>query len=417
MTSNKTLKNIERMFSVSLGEMKEFMRNFHSEMRKGLAGEKSSLRMLSEYVKKPRGTESGIFLGLDLGGTNFRILLLELTGKRKTRILSSSKFLLHKKHMTGAGTALFDFLAACIKSFTDKYKAGIDRKYRIGFTFSFPVKKRALARGILIRWTKGFRARGVEGKDVVLLLNESLKRKGLRCAEVVALANDTVSTLLARSYEDPDCDIGVILGTGTNACYCERAGEIINIEWGRFSKLRGTPYDKAVDRLSINPGEQLLEKMVSGMYLGRIARLVAEDLPGKGKLPGEFKSEYMSLIESDSSKNMQKTKNLLKKFGMPDPSYSDRKLLKKACSMVSTRAARLGAAAIASVITRMDARLLKKHTVAIDGSVYEKHSGFSRKIKQALKEIFGKNTKNIRLVLTKDASAKGAAILAATAAS
>jgi len=417
MPVKKRAKNIEHMFSVSLKEMKGFMRDFHSEMKKGLAGAESSLKMLPEYTKKPRGTESGIFLGLDLGGTHLRVMALALKGNRKTGASSVKTFVLGKKHITGRGRALFDFIAGCIKVFMKEYKLDTGAKHSVGFTFSFPVEKKGIASGVLLRWTKDFSASGVEGKDVVELLNASLKRKSLAGTKITALANDTVSTLMARSYEDGTCDMGVILGTGTNACYCENKRELINIEWGNFDKLRRTPYDKAVDRLSVNPGEQLLEKMVSGMYLGGIARLVAEDLIGKGKLPGDFKAEYMSLIESDNSKNMQKTKKLFAKLGVRDSGYSDRRLLKKACLMVSTRAARLAAVAIASVVTRMDARVSKKHTVAIDGSVYEKHPGFSRKIKQALKEIFGKNARNIKLVLTKNASARGAAILAATAAS
>jgi len=39
---------------------------------------------------------------------------------------------------------------------------------------------------------------------------------------VVALANDTVGTLFARCYQEAQCYIGVILGTGTNAAYIER---------------------------------------------------------------------------------------------------------------------------------------------------------------------------------------------------
>lgn len=49
-----------------------------------------------------------------------------------------------------------------------------------------------------------------------------------------------------RSYVDPKCEMGVILGTGTNACYIEKSdqikklpssvigdsGMIINMEWG-----------------------------------------------------------------------------------------------------------------------------------------------------------------------------------------
>ena len=66
--------------------------------------------------------------------------------------------------------------------------------------------------------------------------------------KVVALLNDSVGTLAGGSYEDSNCKIGVILGTGTNACYAEqtakirtlpkdsrsRAQMVVNTEWGNF---------------------------------------------------------------------------------------------------------------------------------------------------------------------------------------
>lgn len=38
---------------------------------------------------------------------------------------------------------------------------------------------------------------------------------------MLALVNDTVGTLMACAYEDQNTRIGLILGTGSNACYVE----------------------------------------------------------------------------------------------------------------------------------------------------------------------------------------------------
>ena len=68
---------------------------------------------------------------------------------------------------------------------------------------------------------------------------------------VAALINDSVGTLAGGCYVDSDTKIGIILGTGTNACYVEQASNIsalasknghgqqrplmaINTEWGNF---------------------------------------------------------------------------------------------------------------------------------------------------------------------------------------
>ena len=396
-------------------------------MNKGLSGRESSLKMIPTYARRPKGTEKGHFLAIDLGGTNLRVFSIKLAGKRKTKSPIAKKFVLQDKHITNTYRELFGFLAGCVDSFMSEYEISKAKKRNIGFTFSFPVQQRGIDSGILIHWTKGFSARGVKGKDVVELMNAALKRKGLFRAKVVALANDTVSTLVAKSYEDANCDVGVILGTGTNACYEERLSNIkklkgygafgrrmiINIEWGNFNKVKATPYDRKLDAISRNPGEQLLEKMVSGMYLGRITALVAKDALGM-RLPKDFKTEYMSIIEADKTKNLSRINALLRKLDIKHSKAFDRQFLKEISGLVSGRAARLSAVAIASVLTKINPALSGKHTIAIDGSVYEKHPNFSENMYATLKEIFGEKTKNIRLSLTKDASAKGAAIVAAT---
>lgn len=80
---------------------------------------------------------------------------------------------------------------------------------------------------------------------------------------------------MAAAYENPKSVIGLIIGTGTNACYMERldavekwTGDrdepqqvIINIEWGAFGdaghmdSIR-TDFDKEIDQHSLNPGKQ-----------------------------------------------------------------------------------------------------------------------------------------------------------------
>lgn len=153
---------------------------------------------------------------------------------------------------------------------------------KLGFCFSFPCEQTSLRSGTLIHWTKGFRAEGAEGKDVVKLLESSLRRVGVKL-EVAALINDTVGTLAASAYKDPDAAVGLILATGSNACYVEpvegipkwdgtrpSSGKmVINIEWGDFDSalLPRVPEDYAVDAATLNPGRQPYEKLLSGTWL------------------------------------------------------------------------------------------------------------------------------------------------------
>lgn len=55
----------------------------------------------------------------------------------------------------------------------------IRERLPLGFTFSFPCKQTDLDSATLIRWTKGFTASGVEGKDVIKLLRDACIRRGV----------------------------------------------------------------------------------------------------------------------------------------------------------------------------------------------------------------------------------------------
>ena len=88
--------------------------------------------------------------------------------------------------------------------------------------------------------------------------------------------NDTTGCLIAGAYKHPNCRIGIIIGTGTNAAYVENLDIVdlyegdrtsnrevaINTEWGAFGNTGSldivrTIYDYELDRNSLNPGKQV----------------------------------------------------------------------------------------------------------------------------------------------------------------
>lgn len=428
-----SLSHLEGLFFVSLQDAREIMLHFHEEMRLGLAGAKSSLKMLPSFISRPTGTETGNFLALDLGGTNIRVMAVALDGKGKATLAAVSRFAIPDEAMGGTGETLFDFIADCIQSFFSEHHIAMRQDYDLAFTFSFPVEQHSIASGKLICWTKGFTASGVEGKDVVALLTQALQRKQMEFIHVAALANDTVGTLTARSYADPACDMGVILGTGTNACYPEKTARIltyqgsgasmemiVNMEWGGFDKLHPNVYDQILDYASHNAGEQRLEKMVSGMYLGELARLAIIDLIERGLLFTEsslplFSEAYALTTEHLSL--MARGQDFFTDFGLTDVSATDQNAVREICRIVSTRSARITGAAIAAVVAWMDPGLESNHTIAIDGALFEKYPGFQSNLTGLLFDVFGRRANRIKLDLTRDGSGIGAAIIAAVAAS
>lgn len=428
---NVFLSRLESNFCVTLPDARTIVEAFHREMSAGLAGKESSLQMIPSFVGRPCGAEKGRYLALDLGGTNIRVLAVELDGNRNAAIRAVSRFVIEQDKMCATGEELFDYIADCIHLFFKEHGVDVQRTFHLSFTFSFPVAQSSLTSGRLIAWTKKFTACNVEGQDVVALLTAALARRRMEFIRVAALANDTVGTLVAGSYFDPSCDMGVILGTGTNACYPERSDRIlkcpepgapsemiINMEWGGFSQLKTNIYDRLLDEASPNPGRQRLEKMVSGMYLGELARLIIVDMMTKGLLfcgvsPDVFSGQY--LLHTEQLSGAAAGFDFFADFGLTDVSETDSRTIREISRIISARSARIAAAAIAAVVTWMDAKVERFHTIAIDGALFEKYPGYPDCMIEILHDLLGEGARRIRLAPVRDGSGIGSAIIGAVA--
>ncbi|KAI8826230.1 hexokinase-domain-containing protein [Fimicolochytrium jonesii] len=435
-------QRLERQFTISTAMLHNLVKAFIRDMERGLKRDNAVMKMIPSYViRRPTGDETGTYLALDLGGSNFRVCECTLAGKGQVRI-RQKKFVVSEELKTGTATALFDYFAECVSSTMDGF--GLDKQAgtKLGFTFSFPVQQQALNRGTLYHWTKGFTAEGVVGQDVVGLLDAALRRKGLKI-DVTALVNDTVGTLISHAYLDTATTMGVILGTGTNAAYVERLENIpkwtgpkcptnemiINMEWGAWGQdgiiLPTTDYDVKVDRASPNPQKQSYEKMISGLYLGELTRYIIVDLISTGELfagrrcealevQHSFDTANMSRIERDHSMELTDTRSILEDlYAVKKTTLADRRLVKRICELIGTRAARMAAVGIASVVTKTNK--LAGTTVAVDGSVFEHYPHFANRMRDALRELLGINAEGIVLAQARDGSGQGAALIAALA--
>ena len=333
-------------------------------------------------------------------------------------------------------------------------------------------------RGNLIRWTKGFDIDDAIGKDVCALLQTEIDALGLP-VRVAALVNDTVGTLMARSYTSPGKTgtlIGAIFGTGTNGAYVEKLEKvskmaqiekdaggapfdkstglmIINTEWGSFDNnlfvLPNTPYDEALDAESVNPGIQMFEKRVSGMFLGEILRRALLELYNlKDPQVALFKdvsskdndttstttvdndsalyrqwgidTSFLSIVEEDQSDHFRVTKQTLEReLGVNAPSTEDCVAVKTLVHAIGKRAARLSAVALGAVVISTN-KLQEDEVVdiGVDGSLVEYYPGFEDYIREAFREIpeIGPDgEKKIRIGLAKDGSGLGAALIALVA--
>ena len=502
MALAEAAQKVAKEFDYTTAQLNEAVEEFLREMDEGLAQDGTSLSQIPTYVTAvPNGTEKGLYMSVDLGGTNFRVCSIQLHGNT-TFSLTQSKVKIPTEIMTAAtAEELFAFLAKQIQLFlkehhTEHYEGHMERiatgstekGYReqeifsLGFTFSFPVHQIGINKGLLMRWTKGFDIADAIGRDVCGLLQTEIDKLDLP-VRVAALVNDTVGTLMARSYTSPGKTgtlVGAIFGTGTNGAYVEKlarvtklvarkenaevgaydasTGEmVVNTEWGSFDNalavLPNTPYDAALDAESVNPGIQMFEKRVSGMFLGEVLRRAIVALLQTNEVP-LFKDEnsslnelhsttqvgrdsplfarwgldssFLSVAHGDASPGLRITRQALDRdLGVSAASVEDAEAIKVMAAAVGRRAARLSAVALGAIVLesgRLDTVTGDEEAdvvdIGVDGSLVEFYPGFEDYIREALREINGigpAGEKRIRIGIAKDGSGVGAALSALVA--
>ncbi|KYM78209.1 PREDICTED: hexokinase-1-like [Atta cephalotes] len=414
---------------------------FISEMNKGIHQQPSSLQMENTYIPELLdGTEEGLYLALDLGGTNFRVVLLELAHGAPIRE-EVKRYYIGSELRVGSAIPLFDHLAESVSDFV--ISQGLqDVELPLGFTFSFPMIQHSLDVGVLVTWTKTFNCPDAVNKDAVRLLREALDRRGDTKVKVLAVLNDTTGTLVQGSTLDHNTAVGLILGTGSNACYLERAdrvehweterhGErevIIDIEWGAFGDngvldFIKTDFDRENDANSLIVNSFTFEKYIAGKYLGEVVRVILAKLTKERLLfvgdstsdslltPGNLTTDLVSHIEQDSlDGGDSNTKEILAKFGII-PDEDDIRIVQYVCEVASNRAALLVSICLASLIDRIDKEQV---TIAVDGSLYKHHPRLEGWMKQYI-SLLCTSGRKFKLIHAEDGSGKGAALVSAIA--
>ena len=392
----------------------------------------------------PDGYETGTFLALDMGGTNLRVCEITLPEDKGEFDITQSKYRMPEELKTGKAEELWEYVADCLQQFIEYHHEDEKlEKLPLGFTFSYPATQEYIDHGILQRWTKGFDIEGVEGLDVVPPFEAAVAKRGLPI-KLAALINDTTGTLIASAYTDDTMKIGCIFGTGCNGAYMENCGSIpklahlnlpadmpiaINCEYGAFDNehvvLPLTPYDQIIDRESPRPGQQAFEKMIAGLYLGEVFRLVLVDLHenknlifdgqdiSKLKKPYTLDSSFLSMIEEDPYENLSETEDLIRKHLGITPSKPERELCRRLAELIGTRAARLSACGVAGICKKKN---IQSCHVGADGSVFNKYPHFKARGAHALREILDwpEGTPDpVTILAAEDGSGVGAAVIAA----
>ncbi|KAH8616019.1 putative Hexokinase [Trypanosoma vivax] len=198
------------------------------------------------------------------------------------------------------------------------------------------------------------------------------------------------------------------------------------MECGNFDSkhrfvLPTTKYDEDLDAASLNRGQQALEKMVSGMYLGELARRVIVHLSTLHCLPAalatamgkpwSLESQHMGVMSADCVPGLQVTRATIRRlFNVDVSGVEDLRVIRDVCRLVRRRAAQISATVCSAPLLKTQTQ--GRATVAIDGSVFEKTPSFAARA--AGEHAHDPRPEcDVTTVLAKDGSGIGAAFISA----
>jgi hexokinase len=408
------------------------LEEYLQEMRRGLAGEPSSLEMIPTYIELPRAIPVGQpVIAVDAGGTNLRIALVRFDQELKPAIQDFRKVLMPGVEREVSREEFFRTFAAHLRDY-------LPASPRLGFCFSFSMEQLPNKDGRVNNLSKEVKAPEVLGALVGENLAAALRAEGHRPPRIVVL-NDTVTAMLAgmagsavRGYSGY---LGFILGTGTNTCYLEanrnigklrgldpKGQQVINMESGNYSRVPQGTVDREYNAGTLYPQAYLLEKMVSGAYLGPVALATLRRAAGEGLFSSPA-AEGLAAVEElgtaalhdylsrphDSSHPLGAA---LQRAGR-----EDRAILYHLLDRLIERSAKLAALMLSGAVLKSGSGQDPCAPVcaAVEGSVYWGLKGMRGKVDCYLKDFLEeRHARYLESVQVENASLVGAAIAGLT---
>jgi hexokinase len=409
------------------------LEEFLQEMRRGLSGEPSSLEMIPTYIELAASLPIGEpVIAVDAGGTNLRIALVRFDRDLKPIIEKYRKVLMPGVEREVGREEFFSAFAGQLRDY-------LPFSSRLGFCFSFSMEQLPNKDGRVNSLGKEVKAPEVLGALVGESLAAALREAGHRQPIKIVIVNDTVTAMLAgmagsagRGYGGY---LGFILGTGTNICYLEANRniskargldpdglQVINTESGNYNRVPQGTVDREFNAGTKYPEQHLLEKMVSGAYLGPLAlatirRAVEEGLfsppaaAGLRALPDlatEAVHEYLSFPALEA----HALGAALGRGGR-----EDRMVLFHLLDRLIERSAKLAALTLSGAVLKSAAGEDPCAPVCavVEGSVYWGLKGMRRKVDSYLEDFLEeKHGRYLEAVQVANASLVGAAIAGLT---
>ncbi|MBL7006304.1 MAG: hexokinase [Spirochaetia bacterium] len=399
---------------------------FLDEMRRGLSGEDSPVKMLPTYISMQNDlpVDEPVIV-LDAGGTNFRICTVSFDKELKPVISNFKKNKMPGFEREVSAKEFFTLIAEYVQPV-------IHTSRKIGFCFSYPADINPERDGTLLFFSKEIKAPEVRGMQIGKNLLSELGQEQAGHITNLTLLNDTVATLLAAKAAAAGKNysgyIGFILGTGTNTSYLEsnknitkvsgldRSGyQIINVESGGFG-FKGSRLDREFYATTENPERYHFEKLISGAYLGPYAGKVLETAIDSGLFSDEFCNKFKTLGLIDTiimDSFLHEPKNKEGRLAWCCTDDEDSAVLYLLLDAIIERAGKLTAVNLSAAVLKADIGTHPAYPVCInaDGTTFYKTHNLKAYTEYYLHQFLGKKHERFYEIIAVDnAPVLGAAI-------
>ena len=435
-----------------------------AEKKPGKFSKESSLLLENSRIKAAPNSKTIDLLPaiiIDAGGTNLRIVgLKNLKGKivydfyEKRKIPGLNKAITAQEFFA----QLASFIVPVLK------KPSFKKINQIKFCFSYPftIDENAEARAETL--SKEICITDIQNAPIGSSLKKHIDlQMPENCLEEVIVLNDTVATLLASYIDNPlkksgptrvptenhsenqsapqsenhsEIRLGIVIGTGFNIAYQkqpekidgEHEQEIVNTEIGRLNMLCHSVIDKKIDQNSRTPGLSILEKAISGAYLGKWAYNCLDLASSKGLIKKEIIDQLGKTGRSGGISSSEKIDPSLKVeeitdwlFGLLprgeknsnplaliDPKSQNGARISTLLNMTLFRSASLAAFATYALISWMSKGENPPDQVilSVNGSIVTKTPRYLEAYQENIK-LLSDNLMKIKTVIVKDAPTLG----------
>ncbi len=229
---------------------------------------------------------------LTIGGTNVAASWIEITS-------DGSQAVMHNRHtnqdLKSGGKLRTRVFESPDEFFTEVLShvgalASLCPIKNLAIVYTFPAQVIDTAQGVDVmspdKLSKGFFIRGISERPVGEQLVEFMRKSvdyNVNNLKALAVLNDTPAVLRDK--------LGGIVGSGYNLAVSV-GDTIYNIECGGEKSVPTYPLVEIVDAESENPGEQLSEKQISGLYIGQQLEVAIRELNTQGILNLNVIPEY-----------------------------------------------------------------------------------------------------------------------------